>query len=834
MSVLSPNAHVKKLNWMARLFALTTLSSLGVLSSWSVPSPALSFQFESQWRAYSFNSSTEWAAVGDINQDGLADIVISRPGANYIMKLLNIGGGEFIKDGGLACNLWPMGILLADVTEDGKLDLITANHDSDNLRIFPGVGTGSYSEPAGDGPLGLAIGDINGDGHLDLIQTNEIGNDISVLLSLGLGNFASPTFYATTPSPTGVTVRDFNGDGYDDVAVEGQGNPSRVNVFLGTTDGTLGPRSDYYAGFPDGIDSADLDEDGDLDLVVSSGELTTSKIYLLINDGSGRFTTGSILSVGALAGAVRTGDLNNDGHPDIMFLSSYPQDSLSILFGLGGGQFGNRHDYESPDGGNCIAIADVTGEGLPDIVLAAANSACVYVNRGGGYFGPQLSWPAGRGCAGVAAGRINGDGYDDVIVADGADGASTIAYLAGSSSGVPAPPQFFPVGQYPAAVALADLNLDGKLDALASYYGSNAFSVLMGNGQGGFAPRVDYTASTYVYRMAVGRLNGDLYPDVAVVCETGDVVSVLLNSGTGTLLPRTDYVTHDSPEAVAIGDLDRDGINDLVVACVGYPGRMSVLRGLGAGNFAPKVNYASGAGTYEVVLGDMNGDTRLDAVVGNVIGPKIYYGDGLGGFSSSLQLTVFGVQSLEVDDYNRDGFMDLAVTYDAGAWVSVLFGHGDGTFTDRIDYGCGTYPFDMCIGDVNGDGWPDLVTGNYDSHSVSILMNNALATSDVAELGGGLGGVRTRIQLSPPWPNPSLGPVSFGLTSATQQVLELLISDLQGRVVRRLPQVESGPEPTTLHWDGQTNAGLPARSGVYWILARGVRESASRRITLIR
>lgn len=224
MNVLSPRLHFMQFNGVGRLFALTTLSSLGVFAPWSVP-PALPFQFESQWRSYSFNSSTEWAALGDINQDGLPDIVISRPGANYVMKLLNIGGGEFIQDGGLACNLWPMGILLADVTEDGKLDLITANHDSDNLKIFPGVGTGSYTEPAGDGPIGLAIGDINGDGHLDLIETNEIGNNICVLLGSGLGSLAYPTYYATTPSPTGVAVRDFNADGYDDVAVEGQGNP---------------------------------------------------------------------------------------------------------------------------------------------------------------------------------------------------------------------------------------------------------------------------------------------------------------------------------------------------------------------------------------------------------------------------------------------------------------------------------------------------------------------------------------------------------------------------------------------------------------------------------
>jgi hypothetical protein len=221
-------------------------------------------------------------------------------------------------------------------------------------------------------------------------------------------------------------------------------------------------------------------------------------------------------------------------------------------------------------------------------------------------------------------------------------------------------------------------------------------------------------------------------------------VSVLLGNGDGTFQPAVSYSSGGYGAAsVAAGALHDDGILDLVVANIegGYGGAVGVLLGNGDGTFQPAVNYSSGKTTpYSVGLGDLRGNGILDIVIANIgnhaktgnhspIG--VLLGNGDGGFQPVVTYLASGVQyyitanpdSLAVGDVNGDGIPDVVVVEECGkvkysyppacletGKVNVMLGNGDGTFQKPALYAPGGFEGStVAIADVNGDGRPDLI-----------------------------------------------------------------------------------------------------------------------------
>ena len=127
------------------------------------------------------------------------------------------------------------------------------------------------------------------------------------------------------------------------------------------------------------------------------------------------------------------------------------------------------------------------------------------------------------------------------------------------------PPQRHAVGANPAAVVIADLDGDGKLDLAVANSGAGSVSVFL-NGQGGFHGRRDYETGFVLYSLACGDLNGDGKQDLATANYDLDSVSVLLNRGDGTFAPAVDHSAGTFPVSIALGDLNGDGKPDLVTA----------------------------------------------------------------------------------------------------------------------------------------------------------------------------------------------------------------------------------------------------------------------------
>lgn len=313
-----------------------------------------------------------------------------------------------------------------------------------------------------------------------------------------------------------------------------------------------------------------------------------------------------------------------------------------------------------------------------------------------------------------------------------------------ATSGPPtfASPKAYATGSFPLALAVADVNGDGRSDLATANYGEgvNSVSVLVNRGDGRFRAGRDYGVGESPGSLAIGDLTGDRKPDLAVANEAADSVSVLLNLGDGTFEQRRDYPTGRAPVSVAIGDVNGDGSRDLTIAnfvvpdanVVGVPGTVSVLLNSGDGGFRPKIDYPTGQRPQQVVIGDLTGDGKPDLATGNRSDTvSVLTNKGNGTFEPPVGYRAgSGPRAIAMADLSGDGRPDLATanTNVDSYTVSVLINRGDGTFRAKRDYRAGNGPFSIAIGDVNGDGSRDLAAAVVSGNGVSVLLNKGNGT----------------------------------------------------------------------------------------------------------
>src|SRR5216684_1652099 len=284
----------------------------------------------------------------------------------------------------------------------------------------------------------------------------------------------------------------------------------------------------------------------------------------------------------------------------------------------------------------------------------------------------------------------------------------------------------------PSSVAVGDFNADGVPDLAVANTDSNSVSVLLGNGDGTFQTAQSSAVETQPSSVAVGDFNGDGVPDLAVANSgaPNGSVSVLLGNGDGSFQTARSFGAGIWPSSVAVGDFNADGVPDLAVANRGS-NDVSVLLGNGDGSFQAARSFAVGGSPFSVAVGDFNADGVADLAVANVGsdpsfqdgGVWVLLGNGDGGFQAALN---FGAGSafvsVAVGDLNGDGVPDLAATKGNSNDVSVLLGNGDGSFQAPRDFGVGARPFSVAVSDFNGDGVVDLAVADSAAIEVSILL----------------------------------------------------------------------------------------------------------------
>ena len=332
-------------------------------------------------------------------------------------------------------------VAVGDLNNDGILDIVVTEGPDGNAWVLLGNGDGTFSAPrsiAGSGGTGLALGDFNHDGHLDLatVWASSQGGGLNILLGNGDGTFGLPKFFTAGPFPQIVAVADFNQDGIADVAVESPfiytGGNGSVAILLGNGDGTFKPSVEYAAGqYPNSLSVADFNGDCIPDLATGT---TGSIVAVLLGKGDGTFQTAIRNHIGVNPHYVGVGDFNNDGKIDVIATlenTSTQQNKVVIAFGNGDGTVQAPLTISSPPKPQATAVADFNLDGLDDLSIGVQKSPLdgiyLLLGQGNTNFISDGSYATGTLIPiATAVGDLNGDGYPDLVVVDLSDSVEVL------------------------------------------------------------------------------------------------------------------------------------------------------------------------------------------------------------------------------------------------------------------------------------------------------------------------------------------------------------------------------------------------------------------------
>ena len=375
-----------------------------------------------------------------------------------------------------------------------------------------------------------------------------------------------------------------------------------------------------------------------------------------------------------------------------------------------------------------VTINGISGNGT--LGLNLADNGTIFDPGRTLTFASQQTISTGLHPRAIVAADVNGDGIQDLVVTN--FGGHSVGVLLGNGNGTFQPQRTFAVGtfqSYPASVAVADVNGDGKPDLIVANDSFNgSVSVLLGNGNGTFAPQQVIPAGVNPYSVAVADLNGDGKRDI-VVANNGDgsSVSVLLGNGNGTFQPRLSFQVDPYPRSVAIADVNGDGKPDIITANY-LSNDLSVLLGNGNGTFQPERVLSGGQYPQSVTTADVNGDNKVDLIVTNYTSNtvSVLLGNGNGTFQGRRTFgTGAGPIAVTVADQNKDGIPDLVVANESGDSISYLLGNGNGTFQSQQTFAAGPDPVGVAVLDLNGDGKPDAAVADFDGNYAGLLFENS-------------------------------------------------------------------------------------------------------------
>ena len=280
-------------------------------------------------------------------------------------------------------------------------------------------------------------------------------------------------------------------------------------------------------------------------------------------------------------------------------------------------------------------------------------------------------------------------------------------------------------------ISVTDLN--SNLTA----YSSDKYIVTFENESINFANKMDFPVGfDSPSTLTINDLDGDGKPDL--ITKIGDRVLVLRNIGTegvASFASKVEILVNQSNAyAVSVGDLDGDGKPDLAVANYGSNSVTVFLNTstVGAISFASRVNYTTGNNPKSISIGDLDGDGRPDLAVLNITARTVSVlrntgNKGILSFAAKEDFTTGpNPQNVSIGDLDGDGMPDLAVTNQGSNTVSVFQNTGSiGTisFAAKEDFTTGTSPYYVTIGDLDGDGMPELAVANNSSATVSVFRN---------------------------------------------------------------------------------------------------------------
>ncbi len=750
-------------------------------------------------------------AVGDFDRDGQLDMAVVNRGSNNVSILLGDGSGGFTAATGSPIATTqpnPIDIAAGDLDQDGILDLVVAFTSVPQAQVLRGLGGPQAGQFAAVAPFNLAttatriyLADFTRDADLDLVVLAESASPPRVLLyggatgttfGVALTNLdlTQPPFALTGEQPSGAAVLDFNRDGSLDLAVAMR-NQNKVWVLFGNGFGGLAAAG-TAAGVGNGprdVAAGDVDRDGRPDLVTANSAASSASV--LLNGGGVSLSPQTPVSVGGVPIRVALVDLDHDGVLDLATLDDSPTPRLSAFqgFKVGPAWFDSVAAAATlPAGGvRCLAVGRFTADGRADLVTSVATpgQAVVVQNRSGtpcarsSFAGAPRSYPSADGPVSTAAADFDRDGRQDLVVATATDRFIRILrnrdgdFVAVTSIGP------FAIAQTPRAVATADLDADGDKDVVLTQSGGGPgqVQVYLGDGMGGLVAGGVQPAGTDTGALVIADFTSDGKPDVVVASAgtnqvirfTGDGlgglgmgalafvgaapralvavdlnidgkldvavansgsndVRILFGDGDGTFVVGPLLAVGTSPQGIAAADLDGNGRPDLVTADNGSS-QVSVILDNGAGGFLPALPYGVGTNPTAVTLLHLEGDPKPDIAVttSSTMGAQtltILRNTGTGSFVLSGDHPVRqSPQAITPIDADTDGLLDLAVPCRSADAVVILIHRPPGppVLLAAPRSAVRDKPRAGVTVDLDGDGDLDLAVANSGDNSVSLM-----------------------------------------------------------------------------------------------------------------
>lgn len=548
------------------------------------------------------------------------------------------------------------------------------------------------------GARASAVCDLDWDGIPDLVTANGTSGSLSALRNPGTGVFTNLSTTSVGPIlPIAAASGDANGDGHYDVFLANESNPQLV-VLIRSNPGAFASPVGYTAASPArSIMVCDLNNDGILDIGLGSA----ASVDRFHGNGNGFFVASGTLAVPEGVAALQEYDFDSDGKGDIAIAKASVA-TLGVFHGLGGGAFGSIQNFPIAFIPKDMALGDVDGDLEADLVFVsqASSQLTLALGDGTGSFSVTQNAPTGAGPRDVLLADLNQDGSLDAIVAN--SGAATIQVFNGQSTSVFQSPSTFPVSASNSSannmqsISASDFNGDASIDVASVHLnGFVVFHENAGNGALLQPQRLNVGPSTATLSKP-GDLNGDGFPDLALAGAFPTRLSNSMGTATGTfgaptstIFPSTALIAGD------LADIDQDGILDLL--------------------------YSGGGSTIEV-----------------------FRGAGNGSWIASTPIAVGGTPwGIATDDFNADGFIDIACANQTNFSISIVPGSGVGTFASSIHVAAGTQPRSLHTGDLNQDGIPDVACTNTSSNDISILFFTSPGVPGLVNQIGVPGGARS-------------------------------------------------------------------------------------------
>ena len=717
---------------------------------------------------------------GYLNKDNLLDIVVTNTASNNVGIFLNTGNGTFVRriiDMPDSVSS-PYSIAVGDIDNDEQADLIVTNQGAKYICIFLGRGNGTFSRAikhrtGSFSSIFVILHDLNKDRLLDMILINNDLNSISISFG-SYGSFQPGVTYRTANKtspfldtsnrdyskavsdaghrdhkartnrqsvelfcleentyilengPSSIAFGDFNNDTHPDIVVS-QLSYDYVAIFLGRGDGSFKDRTTYETGWPSQpVVVADLNKDSRLDIIVL--HFARDSVGILLGHGNGSFANMTPYSTSTSAISLAVADFNSDTQLDIVILNT--EKNIDILFGYGNGSFAKRVKRPLKIVGYLMVIDDFNGDTQTDIVVVDGGGRInVLLGYGNGSFANQIIYRTGTSIQQIAVGDLNNDNRLDIVVSAVYD-YMNIGVLLGYGNGSFANLMTSVLDMSLSHMVLGDANNDDRMDLITIEWNEPDVKIFHDYRNGSFANYTRLSTRQRLKSIAVRHLNDDNQLDIVAFSLREASMILFISTATGFSTNEMSIASSDGSRlnSVLINDFNNDSISDIIVVNSGT-NNIGVLLGHDNGSFEEQMTFSTGQNSnpYSITIGDFNEDDKLDLAVGNsgTNTIELLLGDGMGTFEKQIP-NAYALRGAPIfiaaDDFNHDGQLEAVVAYNNTDDIDVLVIYDVGSFTDLIAVSIGLHVSAPAFADLNNDARLDIVVVNFADNSISVFL----------------------------------------------------------------------------------------------------------------